>query len=69
MIFMFVFFVAFVAMGDLRKLAAMNVDVLENRQPDLTLIVRALRTPRRRPRSLHCRQQKRDQDANDGDDD
>jgi hypothetical protein len=64
-------FMTFVTMsvGDLGKLPAMDVDVLKNRQPDLPLIVRALRTPRSGASSLHRRQQQRDQHADDGDDD
>jgi hypothetical protein len=56
-------------MQNLWKSPAMDVGVLVNRQPDLTLIVRTLRTPRSAAGRLHCRQQERDQYADNGDHD
>ena len=58
-----------VIVSDLGKLPAMDIRVLMDRQPDLPLIIRALRTSRGAASGLHRRQQQRDQHADDGDDD
>ncbi len=52
-----------VAIGQRALLLVVHVQ----RQADLLKMVRALQPPGRFPRSLHRRQQQRDQDANDGD--